>query len=336
MQALHITPPVASGDLRLTDMPMPEPGPGQVRVRLHAAALNHRDLYLIAGARTPASHAFTPGSDGAGVIDAVGPDVRERTVGDEVLIFPTLHWGEREVAPGPTFDILGGSTDGTLAEYLVLPATNVYPKPAHLSWEEAAALPLSGLTAYRALMTRARLQAGETVLIHGIGGATALAALQIAVAAGARAIVTSSNDAKLERARSLGATVGINYHNEEWLSAVRKATDGRGADVVFESAGEATFPGSVTVTAPGGRIVTFSTTTGGMPMLDLRELFWKQASILGTTMGSPRDFAALLDFATAHHVTPVIDRVFPLADVAAAFTRLAAGEQFGNIVLSIS
>jgi len=336
MQALHITPPVVTGDLRLTDVPMPEPGPGQVRVRLRAAALNHRDLYMIAGTRTPAGHAFTPGSDGAGLIDAMGPDVRERAVGDGVLVFPTLHWGEQDAAPGPAFDILGGPTDGTLAEYLVLSATNLYPKPAHLSWEEAAALSLSGLTAYRALITRARLAAGEMVLIHGIGGATALAALQIAVAAGARAIVTSSDDAKLERARSLGAAVGINYHSEEWLSAVRKATDGRGVDVVFESAGEATFPGSVTVAAPGGRIVTFSTTTGGMPTLNLRELFWKQASVLGTTMGSPRDFAALLDFVTAHHLTPVIDRVFPLADIAAAFTRLAAGEQFGNIVLSIN
>jgi len=335
MRALHITPPVTATALRLVDVPMPEPGPGQVRVRLHTAALNHRDLYMIAGSRTPTGHAFTPGSDGAGVVDAVGPDTRAVAVGDEVLIFPTLNWGERDEAPGPGFDILGGATNGTLADAIVLPAENVRPKPAHLSWEEAAALPLSGLTAFRGLITRARLQPGETVLIHGIGGATALFALQIAVAMGARAIVTSSDDAKLERARVLGATVTINYRTEEWLSAVHKATDNRGTDVVFESAGEATFPGSVTAAAPGGRIVSFSTTTGGMPILNLRELFWKQASILGTTMGSPRDFDALLAFVTAHRLAPVIDRVFPLADAASALARLEAGEQMGGIVLSI-
>lgn len=335
MRAIHIAPPVAPGDVALTEIPTPTPGAGEVLVRLHAAALNHRDLYVIGGGRTPAGDRFTPGSDGAGVVAAVGPGAEDRAVGSSVLVYPSLGWGEREAAPGPDFGILGGPSDGTLAEYVALPAANVRPKPGHLSWGEAAALPLSALTAYRALISRARLQPGETVLIHGIGGATALAALQIAVATGARAIVTSSSDAKLARAREMGAETAINYRTTDWLDATRTATGGAGVDVAFDSAGEATFTGSVAAVAPGGRVVTFSTGTGSTARFDLREFFWKQASILGTTMGSPRDFDAMLAFYAAHRLAPVIDRTFPLAAVAAAFTRLAAGDQLGNIVLTM-
>lgn len=334
MRALSIAPPVAPHDLAPTEIPTPEPGAGELLVHLHAAALNHRDLYVIGG-RTPTDRAFTPGSDGAGVVAAVGPGVEGVAVGVEVLIFPTLNWGEGEAAPGPDFGILGGPSNGTLAEYIALPAANVRSKPAHLSWQEAAALPLSALTAYRALTSRARLQLGETILIHGIGGATALAALQIAVATGARVIVTSSSDAKLARARAMGAAIAINYRTTDWLAATRAATGGAGVNVVFESTGEATFTGSVAALAPGARVVTFSTGTGSTARFDLREFFWKQASILGTTMGSPRDFDAMLAFYAAHRLAPVVDRAFPFAEVAAAFARLEAGDQLGNIVLTM-
>ncbi len=290
---------------------------------------------MIGGGRTPAGAAFTPGSDGAGVVAATGSGVEGVAVGTGVLVFPTLNWGEREAAPGPDFGILGGPSNGTLAEYIALPAANVRPKPEYLAWEQAAALPLSALTAYRALVSRARLQPGETVLIHGIGGATALAALQITVAVGARAIVTSSSDAKLARARAMGAATAINYRTADWLDATRAATGGAGVDVAFDSTGEATFAGSVAAVAPGGRVVTFSTGTGSAARFDLREFFWKQASILGTTMGSPRDFDAMLAFYAAHRLAPVIDRTFPFAEVAAAFARLEAGDQLGNIVLTM-
>ena len=336
MLALQITPPIALDDLAPTEIADPEPGPGEVLVRLHAAALNHRDLFLVQGARTPDGHTFVIGSDGAGVIEAIGPGVREAGVGDEVLVFPSMRWGNRESAPGPAFEVLGGVDNGTFAQYVALPIENVRRKPDHLSWEEAAALPLSGLTAYRALLSRAALQAGESVLIHGIGGSVALAALQITVAKGGRAIVTSSSDAKLARAKELGAAVTINYTTTDWLAAVKDATDGEGTDIVLESVGQATFPGSITAVKPGGRIVTFSTTTGGTPTINIRELFWKQASILGTTMGSAMDFSGLLELYRAHSLHPVIDRTYPLAEAAAAFRRLDAAEQFGKIVLTIA
>ena len=336
MRAVQITPPVAPDDLKPIEIMEPEAGPGEVLVRLHAAALNHRDLYLLQGGRTPEGQAFVVGSDGAGTVEAIGPGVREAGVGDQVLVFPSMRWGNKESAPGPGFEVLGGADNGTFAEYIALPLENVRRKPDHLSWEEAAALPLAGLTAYRALIPRAGLQTGETVLIHGIGGAVALAALQIAVAKGARAIVTSSSDAKLERAQGLGAAVTINYARADWLAAVKEATDSEGVDVVLESVGEATFPGSIAAIKPGGRIATFSTTTGGTPTINLRELFWKQATILGTTMGSALDFTGLLELYRAHSLRPVIDRVYPLAEVADAFKRLDAAEQFGKIVLSIA
>lgn len=335
MLAVQITPPTTPEELQPTTIAEPEPGPGEVLVRLQAAALNHRDLYLLQGGRTPPGHTFILGSDGAGTVEAIGPGVREAGVGDQVLVYPSMRWGNREGAPGPGFEVLGGADNGTFAQYIVLPVENIRRKPDHLSWEEAAALPLAGLTAYRALIPRAGLQAGESVLIHGIGGAVALAALQIAVAKGARAIVTSSSDAKLERAKELGAAVTINYAQTDWLKAVQEATEGEGADVVLESVGQATFAGSITAVKAGGRIVTFSTTTGGMPTINIRELFWKQATILGTTMGSPLDFTGILELYRAHSLHPIIDRVYPLAEISAAFERLEAAEQFGKIVLTI-
>jgi len=335
MLAVQITPPVAPESLKPVEIAEPEPAPGEVLVRLQAAALNHRDLYLLQGGRTPVGHTFVLGSDGAGTIEAIGPGVREAGVGDQVLIYPSMRWGNRESAPGPGFEVLGGVDDGTFAQYIALPLENVRRKPDHLSWEEAAALPLSGITAYRALIPRAGLQAGESVLIHGIGGAVALAALQITVAKSARAIVTSSSDAKLERAKGLGAAVTINYTQTDWLAAVMEATGGEGADIVLESVGQVTFAGSITAVKAGGRIVTFSTTTGGTPTINIRELFWKQASILGTAMGSPMDFTGLLELYRAHSLHPVIDRVYPLADVGDAFRRLEAAEQFGKIVLTL-
>ncbi len=335
MLALQITPPIAPDDLKPVEIMEPEAGPGEVLVRLHAAALNHRDLYILQGGRTAPGHTFVVGSDGAGTIEAIGPGVREAGVGDQVLVYPGMNWGNKESAPGPGFEILGGPDNGTFAQYIALPLENVRRKPDHLSWEEAAALPLSGVTAYRALIPRAGLQAGESVLIHGIGGAVALAALQIVVAKGGRAIVTSSSDAKLERAKTLGADVTINYAQSDWLEAVKAATDGEGVDIVFESVGQSTFPGSITAVKAGGRIVTFSTTTGGTPTINIRELFSKQASILGTMLGSPMDFTGLLELYRAHSLHPIIDRTYSLTEAGAAFTRLEAAEQFGKIVLTI-
>jgi NADPH:quinone reductase-like Zn-dependent oxidoreductase len=261
--------------------------------------------------------------------------VTDFVVGDAVLVYPSMRWGNRQDAPGPGFEVLGGVDNGTFAQYIVLPAENVRRKPDHLAWEEAAALPLASLTAYRALLSRAALEPGETVLIHGIGGGVALAALQITVAKGGIPIVTSSSDTKLARATELGAVATINYRTTDWLAAVKDATEGAGVDIVLESVGEATFPGSIAAVRPGGRIVSFSTTTGGTPTINIRELFWKQASILGTTMGSPLDMSGVLELYRAHSLHPVVDRTYPLEAVAQALARLDEAEQFGKIALTI-
>lgn len=316
--------------LRLTTVPDPEPLPGEVLVELRASALNRRDVFVRKGI-APSPLPVIPGSDGAGVVRALGEGARGVAEGDEVVIFPSLGWGGGEAAPQPGFRILGGPDDGTYAELIRIPAENVMPKPARLSWEEAAALPLGGLTAWRALISRARLRPGETVLVLGIGGGVATFALHIARAAGARVIVTSSSDEKLARAAELGAGAGVNYTEDGWVDAVRTLSDG-GVDVVVDSVGS-TWADSVNCLRPGGRLVVFGGTGGGKVELMVRPVTAGQVSILGTTMGSPRDFAGLLTAVEHQTWVPVIDSVRPLAEAADAHAREEAGEHFGKLVL---
>ena len=330
MNAVQLTETGPPEVLRLTTVPDPEPLPGEVLVELRASALNRRDVFLRKGI-APSPLPVIPGSDGAGVVRALGEGARGVAEGDEVVIFPSLGWGGGEAAPQPGFRILGGPDDGTYAELIRIPAENVMPKPARLSWEEAAALPLGGLTAWRALISRARLRPGETVLVLGIGGGVATFALHIARAAGARVIVTSSSDEKLARAAELGAGAGVNYTEDGWVDEVKTLSDG-GVDVVVDSVGS-TWADSVNCLRPGGRLVVFGGTGGGKVELMVRPVTAPQVSILGTTMGSPRDFAGLL--AAVEHQTwvPVIDSVRPLAEAADAHAREEAGEHFGKLVL---
>ena len=301
-------------------------------VALRAAALNRRDVFLRKGI-APSPLPVIPGSDGAGVVQAIGAGVSGLAEGDEVVILPSLGWGGREDAPAPGFRILGGPDDGTYAELIRIPAENVFPKPGRLSFEEAAALPLAGLTAYRALVSRARIRSGETVLILGIGGGVATIALHIARAAGCRVIVTSSSDEKLARAADLGAAAGVNYTGGDWVSEVKEISGG-GVDVVIDSVGS-TWADSINSVRPGGRVVAFGGTGGAKVELMVRPMTMGQVSFLGTTMGSPRDFAGLLA-AVAHQTwTPVIDSVRPLAEVAEAHAREEAGHHFGKLVLPI-
>jgi zinc-binding alcohol dehydrogenase/oxidoreductase len=317
--------------LRIKSVPDPVPGPGEAVVELRAAALNRRDIFVRKGiARSPLP--VIPGSDGAGVVRALGPGATGLEVGDEVVILPSLAWGGGEAAPGPNFRILGAPDDGTYAELIRIPAENCYPKPARLSWHEAAALPLAGLTAYRALVSRAGLRSGETVLILGIGGGVATIATMMARAAGARVIVTSSSDEKLARGRELGADAGVNYATSDWVAGVKDLTGGRGADVVVDSVG-ATWGDSINCLRPGGRLVVFGGTGGAKVELGVRPVTMGQVSMLGTTMGSPRDFAGMLAAVSSQDWAPVIDSVRPLADAAGAHTREEAGEQFGKLVL---
>jgi zinc-binding alcohol dehydrogenase/oxidoreductase len=317
--------------LRLKSVPDPLPGPGEAVVELRAAALNHRDIFLRKGiARSPLP--VIPGSDGAGVVRALGSGAAGVEVGDEVVILPSLAWGGGEAGPGPNFRILGGPDDGTYAELIRIPAENCYPRPSRLSWHEAAALPLAGLTAWRALVSRAGLRSGETVLVLGIGGGVATVATMMARAAGARVIVTSSSDEKLARGRELGAEAGVNYTTSDWVAAVKELTGGRGVDIVVDSVGS-TWADSINCLRPGGRLVVFGGTGGGKVELAVRPVTMGQVSMLGTTMGSPRDFAGMLAAVANQDWAPVIDSVRPLADAAGAHARAEAGEQFGKLIL---
>ncbi len=321
-------------ELRVETAPDPVPGAGEAVVRLRAAALNHRDAWIRKGLYANITLPVILGSDGAGEVEAVGDGVDAGVVGTAVVINPSLEWGDDPRAPGRRWRILGLPENGTHAERVKVPAAALFPKPAALSWEEAAAIPLAGLTAFRAVVTRAGVAPGETVVVTGIGGGVATFALAIAKARGARVFVTSGSDEKLARARALGAEGGVNYRQPDWAKALVSLTDG-GADLAVDSAGGETFAALLDVVRPGGRLVTYGATTGSPSTIEVRRLFWKQVALLGTTMGTPDDFAAMLDLYGAGGLRPAVDRVFPLAEAADAHRRMDQAAQMGKIVLGI-
>jgi zinc-binding alcohol dehydrogenase/oxidoreductase len=333
MKAIILRELGAAENLKLEEVPDPQPGAGEAVVRLKAAALNHRDVFiwqkLYPGIKLPA----ILGSDGAGVVGAVGEGVDRSWIGREVVIEPGLDWGPGEETQGGNYRILGMPEDGTYAEMIKIPAENLHPKPAHLTFEEAAALPLAGLTAYRAVVTRAKVKAGETVLVTGIGGGVAMFAAQIARQLGARVFVTSGGDDKLARASELGVEGGANYKNPDWGKTITEMTGG-GPDVVIDSAGGQSMETAIKIIKQAGRIAFYGATTG-LAKIDLYRFFFKQLSLLGSTMGSPREFAAFLKLYDEAKLHPVVDRVFPLAEAAAAHKRMNESEQFGKIVLKI-
>ena len=308
-------------ELQLTELPNLTAGLGQVVVNLKAAALNRRDAWIQMGQYGGLKFPIILGSDGCG-----------RTEDDHaVIIDPALDWGHDSRAQQKSFRILGLPDDGTLAEQVLVPAQNIHARPAHLNDVQAAALPLAGLTAYRALFSRAQLQAGERVLITGIGAGTAAFSMQFALATGAQVWVTSGHESKLHRATELGAQGGVNYKDTEW--GQKLATSGP-FDVIVDSAGGDGFAQLIELATPGGRIINFGATAGNPSKIDLRRIFWKQISILGTTMGSPQDFAAMLRFVSEKKIVPIIDQVFPLQDANAALKRMRVAGQFGKIVLT--
>lgn len=320
--------------LHLRERPPLEPGPAEVVVRLEAAALNRRDYWITRGLYPGLVEGVVPGSDGTGRVVRVGEGVRETELGREVIIDPSLDWGDRDDVQGPDYRILGMPDDGTLADEVVVPHSSLHDRPAHLSVEEAAALPLAGLTAYRALVTRGRCRSTDTVLISGIGGGVATMALGMARAIGARVLVTSSSPEKIERARALGAEAGIDYRDEDWHRKLRKE---HGApDLVIDGAGGKDHAHLVDLLAPGGRLVSYGATQGPPGSLDLFKVFWKQLDLLGSTMGSPADFAAMLELVESASLRPVIDRVLPLEKIGEALEALDASRQFGKIVLRTS
>jgi NADPH:quinone reductase-like Zn-dependent oxidoreductase len=310
------------GELSYEDVDDPVAGPGEVVVELKAAAVNRRDL-LVCNPPGPAYEfpkPLIPGSDGAGI---------RRDTGQEVVIYPGLHWGPREDAAGPDWEILGGRRNGTYAELVAVPEENVYRKPARFSWEEAAAFPLAALTAYRALFAVGRLQADETVLVLGAGSGVSTFAVQLAAQEGARVLVTSSSEGKIERAKELGAAGGVLYTEEGWPEAVGPV------DLVLDSVGT-TWRDSVRALRKGGRLIAFGGTGGQEVTLDVRELYLNWRSIHSTTMGSPHDFFAMLRLVNDADWCPVIDSVRPLAEAEAAHERMKCGDHFGKLVLAVS
>ncbi len=326
--------------VKVEDLPDPKAGPGQVVVAVKAAALNHLDIWVRKGWQgLLLSFPHVLGSDVSGVVEAVGPGVDGVKAGDAVVLNPSLGCGRCERCLSGRenlcrqFAILGEHVSGGMAERLAVAARNVVPKPARLSFEEAAAVPLTFMTAWHALVERARVRPGETVLVHAAGSGVGVAAVQIAKLLGARVIATAGSDAKLEKARALGADEVVNYETQDFVKETKRLTERRGADVVFEHVGKKTWEQSILAAGIGGRITTVGATTGYDPLTDLRHVFFRQLSILGSTMGTAGDLLQVLRFVGEGKLRPVVDRVLPLAEARAAQGLLADRAQFGKIVL---
>lgn len=319
--------------LKYEDVPDPVVGPGEVIIRLNMAALNRRDVFITYGQYPGIRLPAIPGSDGVGEVVEIGEGVNQKLMGQEVVINPGLHWGDNPRVNGRSFSILGVPTDGTYAQLVKVPVENVFPKPEYLSWEEAAAIPLGALTAYRALVTRGQLKAGETVLIPGAGGGVATFLVQIASALGANVYVTSSEDEKLSKAKALGAAGGVNYKSEYWVKDLKVITGG--VDLSVDSVGGENFGALVSLAKPGSRIVSFGATAGTVPDLVMPKIFLKQLDILGTTMGNPNEFHNMLEFFETHQIRPSIDETFSLDDAVEAQYKMEKGNNFGKILLEI-
>ncbi len=324
--------------LQYGERPDPTPGPGEVRLAIHAAAMNHLDIFVrdgIPGVPLPQ----IPGADGAGVVDAVGQGVSDVEPGDRMLVQPGFYCTECEFCRRgeqslcTTFRIVGEHVPGTFAERVVLPRRNFFPVPPGLSFAEAAAFPLAYQTAWRMIVGRAAVRPGESVLIHGVGGGVGMACLEIAVLGGARVIATTSDEEKGARARAAGAELVVDYRKEDVAKAILRVTEKRGVDVVVDTVGEATWMTSLKCAARAGRIVTCGATSGPNPKEEIRLVFWKHLSILGSTMANDHEFRALYAAVAAGRLRPRVDRVFPLERAAEAYRYLEEGRQHGKVVL---
>lgn len=342
MRALAITSQDGIDAARVMDVDEPTTGPGQVKVRIRAAALNHLDLWTLRG-QLPfeIDFPFVLGADGAGEVVEVG-DGSSVAVGDRVIVNPALSCGrcelcrEGEQSMCVSFEMLGEHRSGTMGEYLVVPAENVFPAPDHLDMEQAAALGVTAITAYRMLFTRGRMRPGYHVLITGIGGGLALSALQLASGIAGKIFVTSSSAEKVDRALALGADEGIDYTSEDVGRAVRALTGKRGVDLVIDSAGGPTLDASMRALRQGGRLVIAGATAGVDATINVRRLFWNQIELIGSTMGSHSDVSAMLRAVAGAKLEPIIDSVHDLEAGPEAVKRLASGDQFGKLVVRIS
>ena len=322
-------------NLKIKEVDTPEPGPGEVRVKLQSSALNRRDYWITIGRYPRTNLPCIAGSDGAGTIDAVGESVDDAVIGNEVVVYPAREWGNNEAVSGPDFRVLGMPDQGTFAEYICCPATDVYARPAHLSWEQSAAIPLAGLTAWRAVVTQAEVKAGQTVLVTGAGSGVSTFAIQWARAFGAEVYVTSGSEEKIEKAKSIGAVGGISYKQEEYHKVLRKQAGGFNA--IIDSAGGDDVNNLLSTLRPAGRFVFFGATLGSPSTgLEIPRLFFNQNRIQGTMMGSNAEFKAMLGFVSENKIEPVVDRVLPMSEAIAAHKLLESFGQMGKVVLQNS
>jgi len=327
----------------VTDRPDPVPGPDEVVVRVRAASVNRLDLILRQGA--PRLKLVLPhvlGADAAGEIAAIGSDIADLEEGERIVVNPGISCGRCEACSTgedslcSEYKVLGEHLPGTYAELVAVPAKNVVRLPTDFPWESAAAAPLVFMTAWRLLVSRAAIRPGEDVLILGAGSGVSMAAIQIAKLAGCTVFVTSSSEEKLAKAKALGADVLVNYRTTPWSQAVWELTGRRGVDVVLDHVGAVTFKDSVRALRKGGRLVSPGATSGSIVELDMRYLYWRQISVIGSTMASQREFEEAMKLVFMGRLKPVVDRVFPLADARAAHECLERGEQFGKIVLKVA
>jgi NADPH:quinone reductase-like Zn-dependent oxidoreductase len=343
MKALAFNEFGGADRLRWQDVPDPKIGPGQVLLRVRACALNHLDIFVregIPALNTPLP--FWTGCDIAGEVAEVGPGVEDVRPGERVVVNPSLSCGRCEFCIAgddclcPRYGIIGEHVPGGLAEYVAVPAANLLRLPDHISWEDGASFMLTNMTAWRMVVTQARVRPGEDVLILGVGGGVSSTAVQIAKLCGARVIVTSSSDEKLARAKALGADAGFNYAREDWARAVREFTGRRGVDVVIENVGAATWKQSLRALRKGGRLVTCGATTGPIGETDIRVVFWNQISIIGSTMATRKEFHDVMRLFFAGRLRPIVDQVLPIQEGAEAQRRMEKAQQFGKIVLRVA
>jgi len=325
---------IENGNTQLSEVEKPVPIKNEVLIRLKSSALNRRDQWIRQGMYPNIKLNTILGSDGAGVVEAVGDGVSSSQVGREVVINPNINWGKNPTVQSTEYNILGMPKNGTLAQYVVVNHDRIHAKPAHLSWAEAGALPLGGLTAFRALFTHGKIQAKDNVLISGVGGGVAQFAFQFAAATRANVYVTSGNDSKIKKCEKLGAKGGFNYKKENWQKEALKITGG--FDLVIDSAGGDQINDFINMMKPAGRIVFYGATNGLPKKVDLFKMFWNQITLKGSTMGNDEEFEAMLDFVQEHKIKPIIDSIRSFDEVTDAFDQMKEGDVFGKLVLSFS
>lgn len=333
MKAIILNRTLPEG-LASADIILPAMASNEVKIQVKSAALNHRDEWCRQGKYANLQHGIILGSDAAGIVVEVGNEVDAAWLGKEVIINPASDWGENANAQSKNLKIMGMPEHGTLAEYVQIKSDRIHPKPDHLNWDEAAALPLGGVTAYRALFRQGGIQKTDTILVTGFGGGVAQFGVQFGLSLGAKVYVSSSSEEKIQKALALGCTGGFDYREENW--AEKAILETGGFDLILDSAMGDTLNNLIKATKPGGRIVFYGATRGNATGFESRRVFWNQIKLIGSTMGTDEDFGNMLNFVSENKISPVIDQFFTLDDVVKAFDRMKEGKQMGKIVIRIS